>query len=445
MKGSARQISAEILQKMERDGAYSNLSLTQALKKHPPADPRDAALITMLVYGVTERKLTLDYNLQLYLKQPLKKLPPPVLQALRLGAYQILFADKIPAAAAVNESVKLVRSGGFTYAAGLTNAVLRKLAANGARYPETGDALHRLSIRYSVPEPLVRLLKKALSAAETEAALSAFLEKRPLYVRLNPLKTTEEALRAALETQGASLTDASLPGAYILENSGDLTRLAPFTDGWFFVQDLSSQTCASLLDAQPGETVLDCCAAPGGKSFAAAMAMKNQGRLISCDLYEQKTALIRAGAERLGISCLETVCCDARELPENLSADGAPLCADRVLCDVPCSGLGVMGRKPEIRYKDPAELSALPALQYEILCAAAKLVKPGGVPQYSTCTLLPAENEDVCSRFLAENPAFAPASDPAYIKACSGGPFARFLPGRDRGDGFFVAKMKRTG
>lgn len=445
MKGSARQVSAEILQKMERDGAYSNLSLTQALKKHPPADPRDAALITMLVYGVTERKLTLDYNLQLYLKQPLKKLPPPVLQALRLGAYQILFADKIPAAAAVNESVKLVRAGGFAYAAGLTNAVLRKVASNGARYPESGDRCYRLSIRYSVPEPLVKRLTQALGAEETEAALAAFLEKRPLYIRLNPLKATAEALRAALEAQGAALTGTALPGAYILENSGDLTRLSPFENGWFFVQDLSSQTCAALLDAQPGETVVDCCAAPGGKSFACAMAMNDQGRLISCDLYEQKTALIGAGAKRLGISCLETVCCDARELPEKLAAAGKPFSADRVLCDAPCSGLGVMGRKPEIRYKDLSEIAALPTLQYEILCAAAKLVKPGGVLQYSTCTLLPAENEDVCRRFLAGHPAFAPADDPAYMKACGGGPFARFLPGPDRGDGFFVAKMKRTG
>lgn len=443
MSRSARQISSEILQKMEAKGAYSNLSLAGALKKDPPADPRDAALTSLLVYGVTERKLTLDYNLQLYLKQPLKKLPPPVLQALRIGAYQIFYADKIPASAAVNESVKLVRTGGFAYAAGLTNAVLRKVAAAGVRYPEGEDELLYLSVRYSVPVSLLSRFIAAFGKEKTEEILGAFFEPRPVYIRLNSLKTTAERLRASLENECAKLLETVLPGACILENSGDIRRLSAFKEGLFYVQDLSSQLSASVFDARPGETVVDCCAAPGGKSFASAINMKNEGRLIACDLYPHKTDLIRSGAARLGISCIETVCGDARRLPEILFEKDASFSADRVLCDVPCSGFGILGRKPEIRYKRPEDVAGLPDLQYEILSECAALVKPGGVLQYSTCTLFPEENEAVCSRFLAAHPDFCPAEDARFRALCGDGSSAEILPSAGGGDGFFIAQMRR--
>ena len=443
MSKSARQISAEILQKMEARGAYSNLSLAAALKKDPPADPRDAALTSLLVYGVTERKLTLDYNLRLYLKQPLKKLPPPVLQALRLGAYQIFYAEKIPVSAAVNESVKLVRSGGFSYAAGLVNAVLRKLAAAGIRYPARENEAEYLSVRYSAPEPLIRRFCGVYGAETTENIFAAFFEKRPVYIRLNSLKATAEELCASLEKDGVKPVETELPGAFILEHSGDISLLSAFREGWFYVQDLSSQRCASVLGALPGETVADCCAAPGGKSFAAAIRMQNKGRLIACDLHPHKTDLIEAGAARLGITCLETVCGDARRLPALLQNGGLPFAADRVLCDVPCSGFGILGRKPEIRYKSPEDVAGLPALQYEILSACAGMVKPGGVLQYSTCTLLPEENGEVCDRFLAEHPDFCPAEDDAYRAICGGERFSLILPAAGGGDGFFIAKMIR--
>ena len=427
MERSARRIAADLLVRIEKDGAYSTLSLREALREAALPDGRDAALVTRLVYGVTERRLTLDYNLSLYLKQPLRKLPPPVLAALRLGAYQILFSDKIPAAAAVNESVALTRQGGFSYAAGLVNAVLRKIAAAGLSLPPETDRVRWLSVRYSVPEWLVSHFSAAYGETRASSILASFFEPRPVFIRHNALKCSAEALCASLAEDGVPAQETAVPGAYRLNAVGDLTKLRAFADGWFFVQDLSSQRCAASLGAKPGETVVDCCAAPGGKAFSVAIAMENRGRVIACDLYPQKTKLIEDGAKRLGIDVVETVCCDARTLPDRVPP------ADRVLCDVPCSGLGVIGRKPEIRYKDPALLAELPALQLSIVSRCAALVKPGGTLVYSTCTLNPAENEDVCAVFLRDDPAFVPAGDAV-----------NYFPDETDGDGFFVAVFQRV-
>lgn len=427
MERGARRLAADILVRIEKDGAYSTLTLREALRDAALPDQRDVSMVTRLVYGVTQRRITLDYNLALYLKQPLKKLPPPVLSVLRIGAYQILFSEKIPVSAAVNESVTLTRQIGFAYAAGLVNAVLRKLAAAGLVLPEATDRADCLSVKYSAPPWLVSHFSSAYGEACAESILAAFQEPRPLFIRHNSLKCTEEALCGALEEAGVSVEKTEVPGAFRLDGTGDITQLRAFRDGWFFVQDLSSQRCVQTLGAKPGETVIDCCAAPGGKTFSAAIAMENRGRVIACDLYEQKTRLIDSGARRLGVGIVQTICCDARELPQRL----AP--ADRVLCDAPCSGLGVIGRKPEIRYKDPAEIAALPALQTEILCAGAALVKPGGTLVYSTCTLNPAENEDVCAAFLQAHPDFQPAGEAVTC-----------FPHETGGDGFFIAAFTRA-
>ena len=427
MERSARRIAADLLVRIEKDGAYSTLSLREALRNASLPDERDAALVTRLVYGVTERRITLDYNLALYLKQPLRKLPPQVLASLRLGAYQILFSDQIPAPAAVNESVTLARQCGFSYAAGLVNAVLRRIAAAGLVLPNETDRARYLSVLYSAPIWLVTLFSDAYGPERAQAVLASFLEPRPVFIRHNALKCTVDALRNAFHAAGFSMKETPTPGAYQLTGSGDFTRLPAFSDGWFFVQDLSSQRCAAALDAQPGETVIDCCAAPGGKTFSSAIRMENRGRIIACDLYPQKTRLIENGAKRLGITIVETVCCDAGTLPERFSA------ADKVLCDVPCSGLGVIGRKPEIRYKEPGELAALPETQLYIVSRCSSLVKPGGTLVYSTCTLNPAENEDVCAAFLRAHPAFAPAGETVTC-----------FPDETGGDGFFIAVFRRN-
>ena len=437
MEKDARSLACSVLTRISSDGAYSTLSLREALAGADLPDPRDVSLATALVYGVTERRETLDYNLSLYLKQPLRKLPPQVLSVLRLGAYQLLFSDKIPAAAAVNESVKLVRRGKFSYAAGLVNAVLRRIAAAGLALPDETDKLRYLSVRYSVPAHLVTLLTAAYGEETARRLLESFLEPKPVFIRRNALKCTREQLIASLAAENVGVRETALQDAFALERPGDITRLSAFRDGWFFVQDLSAQLAAETLGAKPGDRVIDCCAAPGGKSFAAAAAMENRGEVVAADLYPHKCALIEAGAKRLGITNLQTICADARALPGTF----AP--ADRVLCDAPCSGLGVMGRKPEIRYQPPETAAALPALQLEILSAGAKLVKPGGTLVYSTCTLNPAENEGVCRAFLAAHPDFALSRDETYLSRCKNG-FITCLPFETEGDGFFIAKFIKT-
>ncbi len=434
---SARRIAADALIRMETDGSYSSFALNALLKKEPSLSEKDGALATRLIYGVLERKFTLDYNLALYLKEPLKKLRPNVLTCMRLGAYQILFSDKIPARAAVNESVALVKELGAGYASGMVNAVLRKVAEGGFRLPrEEEDITAYLSVKYACPPELLLHFLKYYGRENTEQHLSASLSARPLFIRMNTLRCTEDALRKAFAEEGASVTPTTLEGCYILSASGNITSYAAFRDGLFHVQDMSSQIDAMLLGAKPGMTVVDCCAAPGGKSFTAAQYMENAGTLIACDLYSHKTALIETGAHRLGINNISVRQEDAAQLWRS------GISADAVLCDVPCSGFGVIGRKPEIRYKSPAQFSALPETQYDILVSGARMVKPGGTLVYSTCTLNPSENEDVCGRFLSEHPDYSISRDPVY-RAAADGDYMTVFASPDAGDGFFAAKFER--
>ena len=436
---SARQLAAEILQRVERDASYASLSLHGALKKNSVSDPKESALAAKLVYGVIERKLLLDYNLTLYLNQPLKKLHPAVLTSLRIGAYQIFFADKIPDRAAVNESVALVKANGAGYAAGLVNAVLRKVSANGLLLPDKdADELAYYSVKYSCSKPLLLHLISAYGLERTLRHLEASVEARPLFIRVNPLLCTAAELSESLAKDNASVVPTSAEGGFILKAEGDIASLTAFKNGYFHVQDLSSQITALLVGARPGDFVADCCAAPGGKSFTIAQQMRNTGRLIACDIYPHKTKLIDEGAARLRIGIIESVCMSAVDLPSHFTN------LDAVLCDVPCSGYGVIGRKPELRYKDPADCASLPAVQLEILSACAHMVKAGGTLVYSTCTLNPAENEDVCETFLASHPDFRVSEDPFYKQFTGGAPYMTVFASPSGGDGFFAAKFERT-
>lgn len=435
---NARGIAAEILLKTEKDNAYSSLSLKDELKRFPGEDRREASLAAMIVYGVTEHRLTIDYNLSLWLSSPLRKLHPKVLTALRIGAYQLLFADRIPESAAVNEAVKYVKKGGCSYAAGLVNAVLRKIAASGLRLPDETDRLRYLSIRYSFPEELITHFLEHYGEEKTLRILSCAEGRRPVYIRRNALLASEETLLGSLERDGAVVRRVGPDDCYAVEETGDISALEAYKKGYFHVQDLSSQLCCQVLGALPGETVVDCCAAPGGKSFTTAERMNNEGMLWSCDLYPHKIKLIEEGAKRLGIRCIRTVQGDAAQLPRQIAS------ADRVLCDVPCSGFGVVGRKPEIRYKTLESASSLPETQSAILESCSAMVRPGGRLVYSTCTLNPAENEEVCLRFLGQHPEFTPARDAFYLSLTEGGPFVNFFPDQNGGDGFFVAAFTKA-
>lgn len=421
-----RQTAFQILNRIERSTAYSNLVLDAELRRIG-TDAMSSGLITALVYGVTERKITLDYILASFLRQPLKKLRPEVLTILRMGVYQLKFMDKIPPSAAVNESVKLVKANGCAYAAGLVNSVLRKAACSEIAYPDATDFPLYLSIRYSCPMPLVLHYIENYGAEDAEGILKESIGAVPTIIRVNTLKTDTKALQALFLQSGIQAETTPLPNTLLLKNTGALEHNALYRQGLFHVQDLASAYCVQALDAQAGQTVIDICAAPGGKTFTAAQSMQNSGKIFAFDLYEHRVKLIADGAKRLGVEIIEARKHDASVLNSDLIG-----CADRVLCDVPCSGLGTIRRKPEIRYKDLALIDNLPNLQYNILSTASKYLKKGGILVYSTCTLNRAENDAVCDRFLQGFPDFEKTE--AY---------RTLMPHKDGTDGFFFARFRR--
>lgn len=421
-----RQTAFRILNKIERNHAYSNLVLDAELKDAAGTKPF-SGLVTALVYGVTERKITLDFFLSSFLKQPIKKLRPEVLTALRIGVYQLKFMDKIPPSAAVNESVKLVKSNGCAYASGLVNSVLRKASQAPIPYPNTGNLAYDLSVRYSCPESLVAHYIQDYGEEDAKEILRSSLGAVPLVVRVNTLKTTSQALISALQEEGVTATEGALPNTLVLENAGAPEKLSAYRDGLFHVQDLASAHCVHALELKPGQTLLDVCAAPGGKSFTAAQELENTGRVLSFDLYPHRVKLIEEGARRLSITNLTAKVGDASQADNSLVGT-----ADRVLCDVPCSGLGTIRRKPEIRYKDLSFIDNLTDLQYNILTNASSYLCDGGLLVYSTCTLNRAENEAVCDRFLKSHPDFEKKDD-----------YRTLMPHKDGTDGFFIARLRR--
>ena len=447
MSKSARQSAFEILYKVERSGAYSNLALDAQLSSKDGADG-DSALLTALVYGVLERLITLDYNISLYLRQPLKKLKPEVLIALRIGAYQLLFMDRIPESAAVNESVKLVKNNRAQFAAGLVNAVLRKVASNGLRLPDESDRLKFMSVKYSVPEQTVKLFADAYSDKTACEMFEAMSERAKIFVRVNTQKCTADELIEILARQGVEGRKIDgFPNALELVNGGAVEHLDAYKKGtntyWLINGEnqsvASSQLCCMALDPQPGDTVYDMCAAPGGKSFTLAESTECKGKILAMDIYPSRLALIENGAERLGLDNIAVIPNDAAKV--NLALKKA----DRVLCDAPCSGLGILRRKPEIRYKTLEDIDKLPVLQYDILCSSSEYVKVGGRLVYSTCSLNPTENSEVCSKFLSEHKNFEAVRIFPNIKRVDGNEkYLTLMPQIHGTDGFFIAAFTRT-
>ena len=311
----ARDTAVDILLKIEKDKAYSSFSVAQTLKNAFVEDSRELSLAVSLVYGVLEHKITLDYNLSLYLTSPLRKLRPDVLAVLRTGALQILYMDKIPVSAAVNESVKLVKKKGCAFASGMVNAVLRKVSANGLCLPDENDKTKYLSVKYSFPEELVKHYTLQYGEDKAEQIMSASAGRRPIFVRVNTLKTKTEALNEILNNEGIrSEICLEIENCLIITDTGDITKLSAFREGLFHVQDLSSQLCCKLLGAKPYDTVVDCCAAPGGKTFTSVQYTGDTGSFYSADIHPHKIDLIENGAQRLGIKSVKAVCCDAKKL-----------------------------------------------------------------------------------------------------------------------------------
>lgn len=422
----ARSSAFIALSKIERAGSYSNLILSELPEEHSLSE-KDRVLAHRIVKTVLERKITVDFNLSQYLSQPLKKLKPQVLTILRMGTCQLLFMDKIPPSAAINESVKLTKKHGCAFASGLVNAVLRKVSTNGLILPDEHSENY-LSVKYSFPVYLCKKLENYYGRETAEKIMNASLGNGDIYIRKNSLKK---------EMLTSDVTPTQLENCYVINNTGDITALPDFKKGLFHVQDMSSQICAAVLGAKKGETVIDVCAAPGGKSMTVAQMMENDGRLISCDIYEHKLKLINDTAKRLGIDIIETMLRDGAD--ENA---GLPV-ADRILCDVPCSGFGVTGKKPEIKYKDENEIASLPELGLKILQNASRFLKPGGRLVYSTCTLLPEENIDVCNAFLMQNNNFKATDISTEFEGFRDGKTLTVLPHIYSCDGFFIAAFER--
>lgn len=427
--------AVKLLMNMQKDSAYSSIAVAEALKDIKFSDSRDTAFAVSLVYGVLENKLTLDYNISLYLNDKKMRLKSNVKNALRVGAFQILYLDKVPHSAAVNEAVKITKSLGAKYATGLVNAVLRRISENGLKLPHTENFLKDISVKYSVGIDIVESVVTDYGIETAEKIFNSFIGRRPLFIRCNTLKCTDDELLLSLKKDGVNASVTNVAHCFTVDNTGDITELSAFKNGYFYVQDMSSQICCSLMEAKPGDFVIDCCAAPGGKSFTLSQALENKGRIVSCDLHLHKTKLIEKTALRLGISNLTAVCCDARDLNKQFSQ------ADKVLCDVPCSGFGVIGRKPEIRYKSKQEIKDLPLIQKDILFSCSDLVKVGGTLIYSTCTLNKSENEEICEEFLRTHPDFSVSCDAVYSSYTDR--FLTIFPDNLLGDGFFIAKFIR--
>lgn len=437
MTKSARQIAFEILLKIEKDKAYSNLAIDSAVKAYR-RDSTDCAFISHIVYGVIERKITLDYIISKHLNQPLKKIKADVLIALRMGVYQLVFSDKIPESAAVNESVKLVKDNKCGFASGLVNAVLRKVSKEGFVIPDGLSVAERFSVLYSAPIDFVNLLIYHYGADNTEGFLKAALEPKKITIRVNTLKITADALKLKLENEGVFVKKTSLDNALYISLNGAVYELDAFKKGLFHVEDISSQLCIEALVPYPGCTMIDVCSAPGGKSFTAAQYMENKGLLYSCDIYEQRTKLIKNGADNLGIECIKPTVNDGTVFNETFPK------ADRVLCDVPCSGLGIITKKPEIKYKNLDEIKELIPIQKQILEASCGYVKNGGRLVYSTCSVNPNENRRVCDAFLKNHPEFKSVKVLPHIeRAIDEGDYLTLLPGKNNCDGFFIAVFER--
>lgn len=440
----ARAAALAALLHVDEEEGFSNLVLDKTLAAFA-LEPRDAALASAIFYGVLERRLTLDYDIGQFSRTPVPKLDPQVREILRIGAYQILYLEKVPPSAAVNVAVELAKQNKAVKASGFINAVLRNLVRNREKLhlpKESANPLRFLSLQYSCPEWLISLWQRAYGVSCTRALLDSLATHPPIYIRLNNTKGGEEyLLRRLMEENVKAETVTWLPGAVKLQASGSVAKLSAFREGLFHVQDLSSQLCAALLGAQPGERVIDVCSAPGGKAFTIAERMEDQGEVLAFDQYKGKVRLIREGAQRLGLTCIHP------QLRDALAPEQALAPADRMLCDAPCSGLGIIRRKPEIRYKSPSALDSLPDLQYRILSKTSALVKGGGTLLYSTCTLCPAENGEVAARFLKEHPDFTPKP----LDLPQGMPRAvkepeheiTLMPQVHGTDGFFVACFQR--
>ena len=436
---SARKTALDALIACRKQAAWSNGVLKDYIARDR-LDRRDAALATRLCYGVLQNRSMLDFFLKQLLTGSVKDLHPVVRDILHMGLYQIYELDKIPDSAAVNEAVAMTKKycRWQRSAPGLVNAVLRSAIRTKGELEQPTT----LAQRYSPPQKLIDLLEVYVGREKLEPMLAANNGTPRTVVQVNTLRITTEALMEELKKEGVAAHPHSwMPDCLILGGTGSLDQLQDFKDGLFYIQDAAARLSVMCAEIPRGDQirVLDCCAAPGGKTFAAAIMMGNQGKIRSADIHRHKTTLIQKGADRLGLT---NVLVREQDATDNHRSWYEKM--DVVLADVPCSGYGIIRKKPDIRFKDPADMERLPELQLKILYEQADYVKPGGVLLYSTCTLLRRENEDVVEAFLKHRQDFElePLNLPEVFPRNTTG-MLTLVPGEYDTDGFFICRLRR--
>ncbi len=418
-----RKLAVVALCKVDAEKAYSNIALNAFLKDYT-LNNEDKSLVTAIFYGTLDRKITLDYVLSSFIKSGLKKLKPFTLNLLRAALYQIMYMDRIPDSAAVNESVKIIKASKESYNASFVNGVLRNILRSNISLP-SDDSISSLSVRYSCPVWIIELLLDSYDFETVKTFLEATLSAPKTYLRVNTLRTNKEKLKAVFLSEGVKVTDTGEESSLIISNYSSVSTLESFKNGLFHIQDIACQKAVEMLGICDNDTVLDICSAPGGKAFTAN-TLASDLHIVATDIAPNRVELIRKGARRLGFKNI-----DAKVLDATMYCDSLGL-FNCVICDVPCSGLGVLSRKPEIKYKEPDDFAELIKIQYTILCNAAKYLKNGGKLLYSTCTLNKAENEENVFRFLNEHSDFTLSR------------MKTFLPQTDASDGFFAAVLTKN-
>lgn len=443
----ARETALKILYEVLEKGAYSNISINKHLESGS-LKSIDRAFITELVYGVIKWKLSIDYVIEQFSSVRMGKISPWILDILRLGTYQLLYMQKVPESAACNESVNLSKKYGHSASSRFVNGVLRNIARNrnNIRYPdENEDEAVFLSVKYSHPVWMVKNWLERFGRDFTESLLRSNNEVPDLTVRVNTLKTSKEQLIKSLGEHGIEAMEGRYAdNALILKNASAFSGLDAFKMGHFQVQDESSMLVGKILDPMPGQLVIDVCSAPGGKATHMAELMKNQGTVIARDVHPHKIKLIEEAANRLGIDILKTGIFDASELDKTLEGK-----ADRVLVDAPCTGLGIIRRKPDIKWaRSVGDKKEIVGLQMKILEASSNYVKPGGILAYSTCTIEREENQGLLEDFLSRNSAFEPDDLSPFLPDglkgnYPGGGVIQLFPNVNNIDGFFISRMRR--
>lgn len=445
MEDKARLVAIMTLSDIDEKKSFSNIKLNEYFKENN-LNSVDRGFATEIVYGTLRLKLRIDYILQKFLKQDINKLKPWTKNCLRIAVYQILFMDKVPSYAAVNQSVEIVKMKDKR-ASSFVNAVLRNVLRSKETLLDvnTKDKVKKLSIEFSHPEWFVRKMLKLYDEEFVVELLKINNTPPNMTVRVNQLKTSTEDITKVLEEDGVEVTKGRLNETLHLKNFHSIEKSKPFMDGLFTIQDESSMLCVRCLDPRSGEKVLDLCSAPGGKTTHIAEIMKNQGEIIAFDIYNHKLKLISDNAKRLGIDIIKPMINDATQIKEEYIGY-----ADRVLVDAPCSGLGLMRKKPEIRWNvDDKDIKELSKIQLKILSNASKYVKVGGVMVYSTCTITKEENEEILNKFLSDNPNFNLVSISDYFtedlfeESMEKG-YIKLFPNKSNTDGFFISKLMRT-